>query len=139
MAIKNYLINDKWLDIDKQNIVEVKSTDGVIGSVKVNGEEYSGSGGGGESDFSTAKVTVVNEDALEIKVPLAVNVDNEKLSTTGIYESGAYDVILYGGSCYGSIPEMQAVVSVSGDIVLEENNYIIITGDGTITITAGVA
>ena len=52
MAIKNYLINDKWLDLDKQNIVEVKSTDGVIGSVKLNGEEYGG--GGGESDFSTA-------------------------------------------------------------------------------------
>ena len=99
--------------------------------------EGGGSGGGGESDFSTAKVTVVNEDALEIKVPLAVNVDNEKLSTTGIYESGVYDVILYGGSCYGAIPEMQAVVSVSGDIVLKEYNYIIITGDGTITIIAG--
>lgn len=96
-----------------------------------------GEGGGGSSDFSTAEVTVVNEDGLEIKVPLAVNADNKKFSVTGIYESGVFDVILYGGTCYGAIPEMLAVVSVSGDIVLEENNYIIITGDGTITITAG--
>ena len=58
MAIKNYMINDKWLDIAKQNIVEVQSTDGVIGSVKVNGQEYGG--GGGESDFSTAEVTFIS-------------------------------------------------------------------------------
>lgn len=99
------------------------------------GEQLTEGGGGGSSDLSTAKVTVVNEESVEIKVPVAVNADNKKFSASGIYESGSYDVILYGGSCYGLIPEMQAVVSVSGDIVLEENNNIIITGDGTITVT----
>ena len=39
MATKNYLINDKWLDIDKQNIVELQSVDGVLDSLKVNGSE----------------------------------------------------------------------------------------------------
>lgn len=58
MATKNYMINDKWLDIDKENIVELQSVDGEIGSVKVNGEDYGG--GGGSSDFSTAEVTVNN-------------------------------------------------------------------------------
>lgn len=60
MAVKNYLINDKWLDIDKQNIVEVKSTDGVIESIKLNGEEY----GGGETwntVFEGNVTTVENE------------------------------------------------------------------------------
>lgn len=39
MATKNYMINDKWLDIDKQNIVELQSVDGVLDSLKVNGSE----------------------------------------------------------------------------------------------------
>lgn len=60
MAIKNYMINDKWLDIAKQNIVEVESTDGVIGSVKVNGEEYGG-GGGGSSDSITVTMSYTSD------------------------------------------------------------------------------
>ncbi len=39
MATKNYMINDKWLDLDKQNIVELQSVDGVLDSLKVNGSE----------------------------------------------------------------------------------------------------
>ena len=66
MAVKNYMINDKWLDIAKQNIVEVESTDGVIGSVKVNGEEYGG--GGGSSDFSTAEVTIINNSGATVSL-----------------------------------------------------------------------
>ena len=84
MATKNYMINDKWLDLDKQNIVELQSVDGVLDSLKVNGSEIvtpSGKititengtdidiaqyaladvnveGGGGSSDFSTAEVTI---------------------------------------------------------------------------------
>ena len=78
------MINDKWLDLDKQNIVELQSVDGVLDSMKVNGSEIvtpSGKititengtdidiaqyatadvnveGGGGSSDFSIAEVTV---------------------------------------------------------------------------------
>lgn len=59
MAVKNYMINDKWLDIAKQNILEVESTDGVIGSVKVNGQEYGG-GGGSDEEFKLASITWVN-------------------------------------------------------------------------------
>lgn len=39
MATKNYMINDKWLDINKKNIVELQSVDGVLDSLKVNGSE----------------------------------------------------------------------------------------------------
>ena len=39
MATKNYMINDKWLDLDKQNIVELQSVDGELDSLKVNGSE----------------------------------------------------------------------------------------------------
>lgn len=85
MATKNYMINDKWLDLDKQNIVELQSVDGELDSLKVNGSEIvTPSGkititengtdidiaqyaladvsveGGGSSDFSTAEVTIIN-------------------------------------------------------------------------------
>lgn len=43
MAVKNYGIHDKWTDLDKLNNVDIKSVDGVIESVKINGEE-AGSG-----------------------------------------------------------------------------------------------
>ena len=39
MAVKNYGIHDKWTDLDKLNNIDIKSVDGVIESVKINGEE----------------------------------------------------------------------------------------------------
>ena len=50
MAVKNYGIHDKWTDLDKLNNVDIKSVDGVIESVKINGEEAGG--GGGSSDLT---------------------------------------------------------------------------------------
>lgn len=54
---KYYGIHDDWPDLEKSNDVEIKSKDGVIESVLVNGEE-SGSGTGG-GDFKKANVTVI--------------------------------------------------------------------------------
>ena len=102
MATKNYMINDKWLDLDKQNIVELQSVDGELDSLKVNGSEIvtpSGKititengtdidiaqyaladvnveGGGGSSDFSTAEVTVTGpteEDYTQLVLAAAVD------------------------------------------------------------------
>lgn len=106
METKNYMINDKWLDLDKQNIVELQSVDGVLDSLKVNGSEVvtpSGKititengtdidvaqyaladvnveGGGGSSDFSTAEVTIAPFDGgyteYEYPLPGVDDVDN---------------------------------------------------------------
>lgn len=102
MATKNYMINDKWLDLDKQNIVELQSVDGVLDSLKVNGSEIetpSGKititengtdidvaqyaladvnveGGGGSSDFSTATGTIhtsIADQAVVIDSAVVVN------------------------------------------------------------------
>lgn len=56
MAVKNYGIHDKWTDLDKLNNVDIKSVDGVIESVKINGEEAGGGGG----EFKLANITWVN-------------------------------------------------------------------------------
>lgn len=127
MAVKNYLINDKWLDIDKQNIVEVKSTDGIIGSIKLNGEEYGGSGGGGESDFSTVTVTVVDSNTGYIsssRYIIPYITENDGVGTTIVYaEDESYDLIvpLYKGKgTFMGIPEN---IVVSGDANFDENTH----------------
>lgn len=58
MASKSYGIHDKWTDINKINNVDIKSVDGVIESVKINGEE---AGGGGGDGFTKANVTVIGK------------------------------------------------------------------------------
>lgn len=146
MAVKNYMINDKWLDIAKQNIVEVESTDGVIGSVKVNGEEYGGSGG--ESDFSTAELVLTNNSGIPFEAYGATFYNEEEYESTGsIYESGVsgtIPVILYKGKAYIDLVTSinKSAVVLSGDItgvndVLLQTKYkgFNITGDCTITIS----
>lgn len=138
MAIKNYMINDKWLDIAKQNIVEVESTDGVIGSVKVNGEEYGG-GGGGSSDFSTAEVTVVsNVDPLMLPLPAIWGGGGDIEYPAGLFISmplypDTYTVPLYKGrlEVWGG---SDWTVNCTGNIEFSDSVFII-TGDGTITIS----
>ena len=146
MAIKNYLINDKWLDLDKQNIVEVKSTDGVIGSVKLNGEEYGG--GGGSSDFSTAEVTMINNTVdlynLSVEVPCVLNKEELLIGTAFpdpesdnnievvIYKSTPSYALITGvpsGHTFTCTGSVRIASSAGGAFTFE------ITGDGTITIS----
>lgn len=129
MAVKNYLINDKWLDIDKQNIVEVKSTDGVIGSIKLNGEEYGG--GGGSSDFSTAEVTVIgrgSETATQFSMPI---VDNQRggirIADTVPASTKTYIVPLYKGKGYVKVTA-GSINDITGEATDDRGN-LIITGD----------
>ena len=148
MAIKNYLINDKWLDIDKQNIVEVKSSDGVIGSIKVNGEEYGG--GGGSSDFSTAEVTIIGgeniPDGCKFMMPLLMDDDGYIYIDGGdaIYQGTiSYTAVLYQGytsfntfvASNGAITTGNFTISVTGNASVMSGNFVSITGDCTITIS----
>ena len=127
MATKNYMINDKWLDLDKQNIVELQSVDGVLDSLKVNGSEIetpsgkititengtdidiaqyatadvSVEGGGGSSDFSTAQVTITNtsEKGFRLEFPnFYEDVMYSYLDSADI-DGSAITVALYKGEC----------------------------------------
>lgn len=131
MATKNYMINDKWLDLDKQNIVELQSVDGVLDSMKVNGSEIvtpSGKititengtdidiaqyatadvaveGGGGSSDFSTVEVTIYNNSGDDNVTVSAVCINNDKLENIflGItgYSNNKIYAVLYKGESAG--------------------------------------
>lgn len=141
MAVKNYGIHDKWTDLDKLNNVDIKSVDGVIESVKINGEEAGG--GGGSSDFSTAEVTVVNNTGELINgsfvcvrdTPISTVVP---LNTLPFNSSTNFTVPLYKGNCAWKITSGTLNISVSGDIEWNSGSRTaFITGDGTITISAG--
>ena len=54
MAVKTYMMNDKWLDLNKLNHVFVKSVDGVIQGIEVNGVPA----GGGGPEYDTVTVTI---------------------------------------------------------------------------------
>ena len=71
MAVKNYGIHDKWTDLDKLNTIDIKSVDGVIESVKINGEEA-----GGGSSWQTVfegSVTTVKDGGFNV-APIDTNI-----------------------------------------------------------------
>lgn len=101
-------------------------------SVTVNVE-----GGGGSSDFSTAEVTVIQQEAsLSGLVLPTISADTFELQ---IYQSGIHTVPLYKGSLFiMDAGNLGIIESVSGDI--EEMGsgkvyYYRIYGDCTITIS----
>ena len=139
MAVKNYEIHDKWTDLDKLNNLDIKSVDGVIESVKINGEE---AGGGGSSDFSTAEVTVVWNTTRKTVVLYGASFSNIEDSTTyGMVRLDGdlhanFEAILYQqkAAYFIDMEKSTATVSVSGNAELDEE-LITITGDCTITIS----
>lgn len=135
MAIKTYKVNDFWLDIDKENHVDIESTDGVITSVKNNGEDIGG--GGGSSDFSTATLTLNGKHppiGQNLLPTLLVDPEHGLAGAYGStnWTSSPYTVILYKGKAYAVLPQG----TTSGGIVYDEEMEVyVITGDCTITIS----
>lgn len=152
MAVKNYGIHDKWTDLDKLNNVDIKSVDGVIESIKINGEE---AGGGGSSDFSTAEVELyytldsaefipdTAEVILFLPYPENAPSNEAQYQTTMVLTGNdkAYPILYKGeGLCMGISAYKNDVFYVTGgeptltgDIELGEGG-IIIKGNGSITV-----
>ena len=154
MAYKNYKIRDNWLDIDKYNDVDIQSIDGVIQTVKVNGEDV---GGGGSSDFSTAEVTInaiIEGSPTLVEKGFVAEILYPEV-TTNPYAGGFDDfngnIILYKNDAFISIDSLFASDSnetiyvasdnptaptISGNATYDnETGRFIITGDCTITVT----
>ena len=145
MAIKTYGVHDQWVDLDRTNDVEIKSTDGVIDSVKINGEEQGG-GGGGSSDLSTAIVTLrlgeTSVPGLEYaSLNNTLTLDDEiwtiepetlipPINTT------TKTVVLYQGKTYLFDNMIEnAIESVEGNITYDDDNvWYVITGDCTVVL-----
>lgn len=133
MAVKNYGIHDKWTDLDKLNNVDIKSVDGVIESVKINGEEAGG--GGGSSDFSTAEVTFVNPNTqypTDVNGPFSVSQYNLSIGKVEITPetTETITIILYKGT---AIIECNYVDSIDGAIEAGVEHRYSVTGNATVT------
>ena len=164
MATKNYMINDKWLDLDKQNIVELQSVDGVLDSMKVNGSEIVTPSGkititengtdiniaqyaladvnveGGSSDFSTAQVTITNTSEKGFKLELP-NIYQDVMYSYLDYadiDGSSVTVALYKGECQvgfvSEYPDTDFNIQVSGNVEMVVDTPVI-KGNGTITIS----
>ena len=160
MATKNYMINDKWLDLNKQNIVELQSVDGVLDSLKVNGSEIetpSGKititengtdidvaqyaladvnveGGGGSSDFSTAEVSVVGDGTVDLYCNF-IDTDTDRLGYAPTLGGGeSVDIPIYKNGTMVYV-EASGTVAISGSIVQTDPSYYLISGNCTFTIS----
>ena len=121
-----YGIHDKWTDINKENDVLVQSTEGVIDSIKVNGEEY----GGGGSEFSTAVMTITvdsNETYLALPHITENGISTETLALT----AGANEITvpLYNGKLIVYDDFNATFSETSGDIEYDANFNYVITGN----------
>ena len=102
---------------------------GKAGDWYVNNNE--GSGGGGESDFSTAEVEILVNDNTKLFIPAI----NNGTPFTGLYpfpnigdEGGTVDVVLYKGSAM-CLWTGEARLNISGNIELIQSGMYKITGD----------
>jgi len=125
---KLYSVHDHWTDIDKKNDVDIESIDGVITGIKVNGEDY----GGGESGYSTAKLTYEADGQVPVP-PIYISRIWDNAITSIIPVIGTYDVVLYNGVAYG-ILDSDDHVHVDGAIEYDDGD-LVITGDCTIIIS----
>lgn len=96
------------------------------------------SGGGGSSDFSTAEVTITNSTSSNITQSCIAVIEyagEEGLTSTlpplGANQSITCDMVLFKGTQGFYAPD-DVYITVTGDIT-EEEGWITITGDGTIT------
>lgn len=83
-------------------------------------------------------MTIVDNVKRNILLPFIVDDDGQELHSIlnlGISENGSYTVPLYKGSLTGIIEKGSGSVSVSGYITYLPDGIVVVTGDGTITIS----
>ena len=131
MAVKTYVVNDEWKDINKANKISAYVEDGEVQGVFLNGEELGGGGGG---DFSIAEVTITNATLSDVDCGIPyINQDyddSEALRSIPADDERICAIILYKGTAYIYIDSED--IEVTGGVSIDDG--IIVTGDGTITI-----
>ena len=135
---RTYQIMDPWTDRDVVNLVDVKSVDGEITEVKVNGQPAGGGGG-----VQTAQVLVTNNTNNTVTMTFSriqpsgdnqysyAEVINVASGRTNVVEN---IILLSNGGAYTFVDGSYNSLSFTGDIT-EDDGDIHITGDGTITIS----
>ena len=126
---KMYSVLDKWTDLDKENIVDFTSVDGVVTQARLNGVPV---GGGG--DFDTVKVTFTELSGQVVYMPFALTFGDNSASAAVVTDADEYDAITYKGVCVAErIGVGYKLEVVSGSAELEEN-MAFITGPCTLRV-----
>lgn len=99
-----------------------------------------GSGGGGESDFSTAQVSFAGNWLNTGLIPIGIDTTYDYI--TAVPTNGQQTLILYKGEQY-LYASTECEITATGNITVQHNaesqEYTItITGDGTLTIETSV-
>lgn len=137
MALKTYIINDNDIETSNENKLAYASEDGEPVLVRLNDEQlYPGGGGGG--DFSTAKVTVVNNTNNGISANNIVSVDGDYMNVDTILFEGTHNItaVLYKNTARWIIKT--GTVNATGSATVQTTQFgttVTITGDCTITIS----
>lgn len=120
MATKYYGINDKWTDDDIENVIEIASEDGTVDSVKVNGEEYGGGGGG----IPTITVTVEGDPEVMWM-----------LSVTGLRNDDVISALWYNDPEYTTVNRMVRIGDSAEFLVFTDNLSLSAVPLGSATVT----
>jgi len=93
--------------------------------------------GGGDSDFTTAKLTVVGAPTPPVVNTMdAACIAGDVLITQIALNPGSYDIVLYKGKYYADIDLDD--YDLAGDAVFDsEAESVLITGDATLTYKGG--
>lgn len=134
---KKEITSTAEVNVTNYATAQVVDEDLVAGNIKkdvdILGVVGSYEGGGGSSDYSTAKVTLTNETMFALALAY---IDNTNGVVSQMGTSGEYDVVLYKGKAEGFLLAPSASASVTGNITFDNDTYeFVITGDGTITIS----
>lgn len=94
------------------------------------------SGGGGDSDFSIAEVTINNELQFNYNLPYLTEYGGIEYIQCYNSLSGTFNVVLYKGNAVLSFVDEVSVVYTGNVTVLTEGFVYLITGDATFTVTS---
>lgn len=138
---RTYQIMDPWKDRDVVNLVDVRSVDGEITDVKVNGQ----AAGGGGVNYSMVNCINNSQTDFVIYLPCTPSEEPGIVYFCELYlDAGSDDDYKVLQGAVGSmgvvdLGDAQESLSVSGNITIDQQTgkryNLLITGDGSITIS----
>lgn len=128
---KMYSVLDKWTDLDKENVVDFTSVDGVVTEARLNGVPVGGGGGG---DLDTVKVTITELSGKVINIAYAISFGEQAATFGRITDAGEYDAITYKGTCIAELDAIGYILTVVSGSAEVADNMAIITGPCTLSV-----
>lgn len=126
-------------DMNMSYTPNIWSDGDILSAEKMNAlEQAVASGGGGSSDFTIAEVTMTNNtnDSIGMLIPMIFSEDETNaLVIVSELETGesVFQIPVYEGMTFVSPLDDVGTPTITGDIEFED--FFIIMGDGTITIS----